>query len=36
MKHIIETKLQSTGQTNLPKISEVLTYFHSFTLRLLF
>jgi len=36
MKHIIETKLQINGQKNIPKISEILTYFHNLTQRLLF
>jgi len=29
MIHIDETKLQINGQHNLPKISEILTYFHT-------
>jgi len=36
MKHIVETKLQIKGQENLPKTSEIVTYFHNLTLRLLF
>jgi len=36
MKHIVETKLQINGQNNFQKISELLTYFHNLTLRLVF
>jgi len=36
MKHIVETKLQINRQNNIPKVSEILTYFHNLSLRWFF
>jgi len=36
MKHIVEAKLQIIGQKIIPKILEILIYFHNLSLRLLF
>jgi len=36
MKHIVETIRQINGQKILPRILEILTYFHSLSWRLLF